>query len=314
MRAADNSKNLFESLQADLKELDLDRKKIKRRLIIEVLLEAPILIFLIVYLIQYGIDEHSIGIPFWGIAIASSLFSFRVFSIKYPFENSYKERIIKKVIKAVDSEFSYKPKTVTQKLGDNEKMSNHLSRLGMFSFRTIYMSDTIEGKTERYNFVLSKVHLRNSVGAEGGSTFVGIVIVMVFDKPFPTDILMIPRASHKLLASGWGPEVKLEHKPAMNAFKVFAENPTACLEVLHQKFLDGLVNMHSRVSTGKHSVRLAFVNKTITIAVDQKKDFFEARIFKPINDRVYFESNIKLLTLYLGLPEEIDEILEPPER
>lgn len=157
--------------------------------------------------------------------------------------------------------------------------------------------DYLAGEIQGYFFESADVHLQD-VRSTGKTTTVVTVFqgrFFIFDakKFFSKEIYVFPRQ----FLSRWLPhleKVELESIEFNQTYNVYTEDKHSAYLLLKPVFLEKLIEFRNIA----HRVMFGFKKDKIYIAVDTRKDTFDLKMFKPIDEAFFTEIQKEMLLIY----------------
>ena len=315
-----NVNSLFQSLQSELTQLDEERDVTRRAINKMSLVWIPPLII-------------TIGVAIWSLTLDTQVPFFVLLIVFFilliiwagkraklisVFAKSFKLKVIDKIIKKIDPTFAYRPDQVKYSGNWSPKLA-HLGKINLLpDFQDVWEEDIISGTIRDNKFELSEIRMDYGRGKQRKTVFRGILVTVVLNNSLPSPIYILPDSANSLRDGLWkmlnlkskrGAVVLLNHEPFEKLFKVYAEDPGLPASLLKNHVLERLVMIHGIVTSMngiRDSIRIAFSDNSITIAIKLNTNLFEPRLYKPINDQAYFESNVNYLVLFLGLIDDLN--------
>lgn len=315
-----NVQSLFNTLQLDLNDLDAERLQHRKQVLTLCFLFIPLIAAMIVAIFVF-VSKDSMAlfyVFFFGDFILLAVFLWKVEKVRKEFAASFKSKLIHKIIKKIDSSFDYAPEKRTLTVKSHDPMVNHIHSVKLFpSFDRLWLEDVISGSVQDHSFQFGELKMEYGTGRNRKTVFTGIVLKVNVGKRFESPVYVLPDSANRLRDSLYkmlhqrsdrGEVVELSHAEFEKLFKVYAANPTFVSSILTDKVLDKLVAMHEKITAlnkTRDSVRIAFVDNSITVTVALRTNLFEPRLFKPVNDIAFIEANVNYLLLFLGLIEDL---------
>lgn len=160
-----------------------------------------------------------------------------------------------------------------------------------------HSEDYLEGTIKDKHFISADVHLQD-VRSNGKTTtvvtvFQGRFFEIEFEKKFENDVYIFPNLLHRF-SLGRGLElVDVESMIFNKKFDVFSKDQHSAFYLLKPRFIEKLIefhDIHKRVFYG-------FKDNKVYIAIDTRKDAFDLKMFKAIDDYYFKEikQEIKLI-------------------
>jgi hypothetical protein len=157
--------------------------------------------------------------------------------------------------------------------------------------------DYLEGMIKNRKFISADVHLQD-VRSNGKSTtvvtvFQGRFFEIEFDKKFEHDVYIFPNFLHRFSLGRGLEQIDVESIIFNKKFDVFSKDQQSAFYLLKPRFIEKLLEfheIHKRVFYG-------FKDNKVYIAIDTRKDAFDLKMFKAIDENYFKEikQEIKLI-------------------
>ena len=311
MSKYNNFKDFYEKqLLSDLKLLDIDRKKVDKR----------VMLIFIITLIVIIIESKFIpsGIGYWKgiIQFITVIVGFILISLNSKkYRHNFKSKIIAKITGFVDESLTYMPEGSVSR---DEFVKSVIFQKSCNSFKG---EDYIQGKIGKTTIEFSEVVAKHKTTTGTGSKrkenyttiFKGIFFVADFNKHFKTRTLVLPDTAEKLfgkfgqslqsMSSTRGELVKLEDPEFEKEFCVYADDQVEARYILSTALMRRILEFKKKWDT---KIYLSFVDSKVYIAINLKKNLFETRLFKTIVNYSFIEENVKYLILLISIVEDLN--------
>jgi hypothetical protein len=293
-------------LLPDLKELDLERKKVDRKVLI-------IGLIALVLIIVIGRLFHGSGAGYFQILMVVIAFiAISIVSRKY--RQDFKNKIIHKITAFVDENLVYSPEGFVPQ----EEFSNS----GIFQkYCNRYNGeDHFQGKLGKTVIEFSEVVSKHVTSSGSGSNrkehqhliFKGIFFVADFNKDFNGHTIVLPDTAERMLGkfgqslqtmSSRGELVKLEDPEFEKEFCVYSDDQVEARYILSPSLMKRIVDFKRKWNT---RVYLSFRHSKVYIAIKTNKNLFETRLFKSIVDYSFMEENMRYIILLTEIVEDLN--------
>ena len=311
MSKYNNFKEFYETkLLSDLKDLDADRKKVDKRVIL-IFAMTLVVIIIEVKLIPSGIGYWKGIIQFITIIVGFVLISLN--SKKYRLD--FKTKIITKITRFVDESLTYTPEGSVSR---DEFVNSAIFQKSCNSFKG---EDHIQGEIGKTAIEFSEVVAKHKTTTGTGSNrkthyttiFSGIFFVADFNKHFNTHTLVLPDTAEKLLgkfgqnlqamSTSRGELIKLEDPDFEKEFCVYGTDQVESRYILSTSLMRRILEFKKKWGA---KIYLSFVDSKVYIAIRLKKNLFETRLFKTIVDYQFIEENVKDILLLTSIVEDLN--------
>jgi hypothetical protein len=299
----------YKTLYPTLQELDVQRKKLRYRLIVGGII-ITILALLIIKSFEFVISNNPDILAFIGFAYFMIItFSYRYMLRSYTVE--FKQKIIEPLINMFDENLYYN--------GDGHISKFLFERSRLFSKPDKfegddYVSGTIDGvKFEFSDVVAKKRHINEDSHEEYTTIFKGLFIVAEFNKNFNGVTTVLPDSAQTLfgdLIGSWlqsnnmGRDelVKMDSNEFEKEFVVYSTDQIEARYILSHTVMSKLLELKKR---SKHPVYISFINNHIHLAIEYKKDLFEPSVFHSLLEYKIAMEYVQTLHLAIGIVEEL---------
>ena len=241
--------------------------------------------------------------------------SFHVMVRRYftrTYRTFFKDDIIERIIRFVDSSFEYYPKKhIESPLYDVSKLftDNHNSYQG---------KDLVKGQIGKTKFMFSELHTEYT-GARGqdderpvDTIFKGIYFMGDFNKDFDGYTLVIPRTGTRFFnkpakfindVDSRANQVKLEDPEFESMFVVYGTDQIEARYILTPGLMQRIKNY--KYKTGKE-IGLSFVCSYVFVAISLEDDIFEPKLYETLLDFGPIEEYYDDLMLAVSIIEELN--------
>ena len=293
-------------LLPDLKELDLERKKVDSRVLI-------IGLIALILIISIGRIFHGSGTGYFQILMVVIAFiAIGVVSKKY--RHNFKTKIIQKITAFVDDSLVYSPEGYVTR----EEFTNS----GIFQkYCNRYKGeDHFKGTLGKTDVEFSEIVGKHVTSSGSGSNrkehqsivFKGVFFVADFNKDFKGHTIVLPDTAERMLGkfgqslqsmSSRGELIKLEDPEFEKEFCVYSNDQVEARYILSPSLMKRIVDFKRKWNA---KVYLSFRHSKVYIAIKTNKNLFETRLFKSIVDYNFMEENIRYLILLTGIVEDLN--------
>jgi len=207
--------------------------------------------------------------------------------------NSFKDEVLVEMFKQLLPGTKYIP---NQGLNEHQVyQTEFLKRADRF-----YSEDYISGKVGDVEFISSDVrleerhvqHTKNGTRVYYVPYFIGRVFHFQFNKEFDGYLQVLEAGSP--LSSRRFQKVKLESIDFNKKFKTYATEEITAFYILTPDIMESIMNLERR-NPGR--IGLSFSGDTLYIAINNNKDTFELKMFKPIDQSLVEEFKQDLLVI-----------------
>jgi hypothetical protein len=163
-----------------------------------------------------------------------------------------------------------------------------------------HTEDYIEGKIAGVRFKSSDVkleerhvrHTKNGTQTYYETFFLGRIFIFDFNKSFD-GYLQVLEGGRPTRNRGYN-KVKLESVQFNKKFKTYTTNDHSAFYVLTPHFMEALMDFEKK---NRGTIKFSFIDNLLYIGIDNRKDTFELRLFKPINEETLQEFERDLLVV-----------------
>ena len=277
----------------ELKRLENQRKVVLTFAIINI-------VFLLLGVIVFSLHT-ALSVIFFAAAIifffAGTMPKYNAYTIRF------KRELVETVLKRTFDNLCFEPK---KGISRGVIAGTGMMRMG----NRFYSNDYISGRYKNTAFEQSDVCIQN-VTSDGKNThtttyFKGRWMIFDFNKNFAADLLVRESGFYYTKRKGGlfvseeerMKRLKLEDEQFNREFDVFAQNEHEAYYMLTPHIMEAIRELNAKVS-GK--LILCFVNSKLHVGVHNKKDAFEALIFKRIDESMFLniEKDIKVITSFI---------------
>jgi hypothetical protein len=293
------------NLLPDLVILDKERKNVDRKV-----LAIGVLAIISVVILGRLIENASIFFQSLAVILAFILISI----VSKNYRKNFKAKIIQKITGFVDENLVYSPEGYVSKEEFNkslifQKESNNYKG-----------EDHFKGNVGTTGIEFSEVVARQTTSTGTGSNrkeshsviFKGIFFVADFSKHFQGHTVILPDTAEKIMGkigqslqslSSRGELIKLENPEFEKEFCVYGDDQVEARYILSPSLMQRILEYKRKWNT---KVYLSFLESKVYIAIEQKKNLFETRLFKSIADYKFIEENVRFLILMAGVVEDLN--------
>ena len=298
-----------DNLLPDLKQLDLERKKlVKKVCIIDGTILLVMLFFIVLLVFGHSTSNFfDLIIPLCFVAIIAV---YKKLTANYV--NDFKSAIIEKIIVFIDPDLLYKKKSFISKV-------EFITSMIFTHIPDIHRGDDfVEGTIGKTNIRFSEIHseykTRDSKSRTSWNTiFKGLFFISDFNKNFNGETFVLPDTAEKLLGnlgtffqkanSSKGQLVKLEDPEFEKEFVVYSNNQVEARYILSTSLMKRIVDFKKKTDK---KVYLSFAGSKIHVAISYSKDLFEPRFFRTIVDFTPVFEYYQDLALAIGIVEDLN--------
>ncbi|MDX1295094.1 MAG: DUF3137 domain-containing protein [Sulfurimonadaceae bacterium] len=299
----------YEELYGDLKELDEQREKIAKKLIFIfiILVIAAAAIMLVIFNESGGFNDGIIFVGFAAAAIGAFIKKF----MTADYTDSFKLKIIKPLIHAIEDDLIYTPKDcVSETLFKRSKIFRH--RIDRYNGNDL-VTGHIDGVKMRFSDVHAEYKTKDSKGRTSWHTiFNGLFIVAEFNKHFKGKTIVLPDQAEKLFGSLIGKWlqsknvtreklIKMDDPAFEKSFVVYGSDQIEARYILTHSMMKRLLDFKKR---SKENIFISFVGSNIHIAISGG-DRFEPAVFKSLLSYKQAMAYIATLKLAIGIVEDL---------
>jgi len=309
MQSRDELTNFYyTTLNPVLENLEVARKKIKRKIIIFAIITLlPISFISFVFFQTKEFTILTVTLILYSVFF-SWLYDYLVKNYKKEFKNS----IIFPLIKTLDKNLNYDmQKSVSLEHFHNSKISTQEAD-------RFYGNDYVHGKIKNINIEFSDIHAekkhRDSDGSDSWETlFKGLFIVSDFNKKFQGQTVILPdnaQTSFGNSIGNWLQEnniqrdelVKMDDVAFEKEFVVYSTDQIEARYILSHTLMEKLVEFKE---ISNNLLYISFIDGHIYLAIFSDTDFFEPSIFRSLLKRQVAMEYINILHLAIGIVEEL---------
>lgn len=298
----------YKKLHPTLKDLEQDRKRVKKRVITIGVIYTMLAALLFFSLFEYMNVEFIVFSLVGYVALGGILYRFLISD----YRTHFKEKVIRPLIEEIDNSFHYIP--------DLHVASEYFNRSYLFPSPDRYSgNDLVKGKIDGVDLTFSDVHAekehRDSKGRRSYSTiFKGLFIISDFHKNFKGKTIVLPDTAQSAFGdligsflqannfSRSGDLVKMDSPEFEKEFVVYGSDQIEARYILTHTLMEKI--LHYRKHSG-HPVYVSFRGRNIYMAIEYNKDLFEPSIFNSLLDYKIAMEYIKTLHLSIGIVEEL---------
>ena len=293
--------SLAQSLSPTLENLELKRKELKMQGHSTGMWAGGIFVVIGIILMLY------LNTGFIGICIAAGIAAF----IYYACVNSksqelsayYKKEVIAKVLQSFCENATFTPEQ-----GISESVFRNC---GLFTSPDRYHTeDLIEGMAGKTAFSCSEVHAeerKTRVDSKGRTShywvdiFKGFLFIADFQKDFQGHTTVLRNSLFKL--NFGGSRVKLENPDFEKSFDVYSTNQIEARYLLTPSMMERLLKLESDFNKG---ITVSFQHSNILIAIPESRNYFEASIWKSINDPSQLKNDFGIIHALVSIVEDLN--------
>ncbi len=298
----------YNKLYPELKILEEERKKIKKRII-----KIGTLYLLFVALISFFLyKSFSLDILAFFLIFALAATKWLYTYLIKDYNIDFKHKIIAPLISHIDKTLNYTP---TQHIS-----SAAFNRSRLFATRpdrvsgNDYVKGTIDGIAIEFSDLLAEKKHRDSKGRESWETiFLGLFIVSEFPKHFHGETVVLPDSAQKIfgdLLGGWLQKnngsrselVKMDNIEFEKEFVVYSTDQIEARYILTPSMMEKLLAYKKKI---QHPIYISFIGGNIYLAIEYNSDMFEASVFHSLLEYKIAMEYIQTLHLAVGIVEEL---------
>ena len=305
--AKEELNNIFGDLDVHLRELEEERKKKSDKNTytwLVGLLLSFLFAFFCMILIPVAPFKFFLPVVFLILGITFTYYLSQI--LKKEFQNSFKEKIIQRLIKSHYPNFSYHPlKHISLQDFRNAKL---------FKRKPHHFSgeDWIEGKYEDTDFRLSELKATYESKDNDGHTtsntiFDGLFMIADFHKYFHSRTYVIPETGWKAIGlnkkkHAGASLIEMEDPEFERRFRVFSTNDQDARYILSPAMMERICKLQDKF---KGDLHISFRGATMNIAISNNLDFFEHDINKPLYPRSPVKEHIDDLKAIIGIMDDL---------
>lgn len=229
----------------------------------------------------------------------------------FPYEDKFKKYIVPKIISLISEDLTYRP---LQQISINRvRASRLIPENAVFN---VEGSDFIHGKYHDVPIMMSYLNAKTT-GEDSKTFFNGIFFVADFKKDFEGSVILLPNASGKTSSNmlsrimGRGRQesyVQMEDIAFGEEFFCYASDDILARYVLSFSFKEKLI--HYNKLHPYTSIFFSFVNGSMYLIIDNKRNPFAPSYNKPLTD----QTQIKNIFDEIMLIFDVVEVLELNKR
>ncbi len=304
-RASDLLDFYYEDLYPSLQELEAERKKVLKRIVLVCTIlgaGAGILAFYS-YRSTGNID---LDFPVGAFLLGGMVTAW----IVRDYRRRFKRKIFRKLVLRIDPSLTYRPE------GAIDSVLFDLSGLFPTDYNRYEGNDYVEGKIGktpiRFSDLKVEKETRDSRGRRQTTTiFAGTFVVTEFHKHFHKEVKVFPDVAEKYLGvlGSWLQGVtaknlvRLDSPAFEKEFKVYAEDPVEAHYLLTPNIMEKLVALRRNADA---PVYVSFRLDKLFIAIANGGKWFEPTIFRSLLRLEVFKSYVNNLGLLLGIVEDLN--------
>ena len=209
-------------------------------------------------------------------------------SKKATYRHEFKQSVVKTILQSINPEWNYKPNG--RILGTDYRRS----RLFNTSYDRYQGDDLVWGTIEKTDFQISELHTEyktETTDSKGNShtewhtIFKGLFAHAEFNKEIEGKTIVLPDTTENLFGifgdtlqslSGRGKLIKLENVEFENMFVVYGSSQIESRYILTPTMMEAMLRIRK---TYNGYVYFSFIGSRVYVALYNKKDMFEPRIF-----------------------------------
>jgi len=304
------------AVQPQLAAIEKERMRVRNRILIGWLgvlaLGLPLLTAL--HYLDWGGDPFALGIiaVIMGLATVWALYYHR-------FRERFKRELVGPLIRAFDDRLRYSP---SDAISMEEFKQSGLVR--EYPVNGYDGEDLIEGKIGATSIRFSEIVATHAsaVSTRAGirtrrskrkTLFRGVLFIADFNKHFTGSTYVLPDRAQRLLGgvgqslqgmrSLYGELVKLEDPEFERFFVVYSTDQIEARYILSAALMARLTDFRSRHG---HLLRVGFVESHLYLGIHIKRNLFEPRLFRTLQDRALYREFWDDLMLFTGIVEELN--------
>ena len=296
-------------LEPQLDALEVERKKVKNKILIMLLIGTVGYAILVAILSQLIFMVAPVAVIIAIVDIITCGILYYVFVKKY--KKIFKVDIVKLLLAFFKQDLEYFPQ---QKIPQNEYSQ---SQLFLKTVSRYNGEDMVTGIVNNIPFSFSELHTqyRSSDGKKTSypTIFKGIFVVAQLKKQYANTVIL-PDTAEKLLGGkighffqsmsfNRGKLIKTDFPDFEKEFVVYGENPDESLNLLSMDLVQRIMQFKFKCNSKIH---VSFNSNKLFVAISTKKDMFEARVFKPIKDYNFIKTQIDYFDWILGIVEDFN--------
>lgn len=301
--------------------LDTLRKSMLRRIFRDtgIFIVALALLFIVCFYINnavYGVwfDENEANVPLI-VATVVTITGFFIYlgaihKSKEKFRKSYKEQIIKPIIKFIHPSLEYDP--------DNFIQNHEFARSQIFleNADTYSGDDLVKGQIDKTKIRFSEVHASYTTQSKNQhkeTIFDGIFFIADFNKNFKGKYYVLPDSAERIfgkfgqkfqkLATNRGKLVELEDPDFERLFVVYGSDQVEARYILSPALMARMTAMKKDFPDNLY---FSFVGSQINVAISQRGEQFEQSLFRTVDNEKQITKFFHLLSSVIGIVEELN--------
>lgn len=270
----------------------------------EIMLIVLIIVQLLLFLYFFYTDMILKFIVLFLIFIPIFVFGIILFTQnRRKFILEFKTLFVAKALKSIFTDLRYEPESGIPK--------HVIAKTNMMYMGDRYTSnDFVAGKYKNVNFVQSDIHIeeeRTTTNNDGHTTttwetiFMGKWIIFDYNKSFKTNIEVSQKGFsnskvNNLFLRKTYKKVEMEDEEFNKMFNTYAQNEHEAFYILTPSLMDRIKNINKKLNG---TLLFCFINNKLHIGIQNNKDSFEPRIFKPIDGKEIINkltAEIKVIT------------------
>lgn len=299
----------YEALSPTLKKLELQRKKLKDKLLIYGTFYT--LIALVIFLLISSFTQASSDLfAFFAFAyFGLATFFYKLLTQEY--KTDFKNKIIEPLIHAIDEKLSY--------ISEMHISENYFIKSELFgSYDRFGGNDYVKGVIDSVPLEFSELHVqkkhKDSKGRESWSTvFHGLFIVCEFNKIFQGKTVVLPDTAQNLFGDfigswlqsnnlGRDELVKMDDTAFEKEFVVYSTDQIEARYILSHSLMQRLLSFKKK---SKHPLYVSFIGDSIHMAINYNKELFEASVFRSLLNYKIATEYVTTLHLAISIVEEL---------
>ncbi len=207
---------------------------------------------------------------------------------KAVYRHEYKQRVVKAILHLINPKWSYRP--------NGHVSETDYRRSGLFttSYDRYKGDDLVSGTIEKTDFQISELHTEyktETTDSKGNShtewhtIFKGLFAHVEFNKKIEGKTIVLPDTTENLFGifgdtlqslSGRGKLIKLENVEFESMFVVYGSSQIESRYILTPTMMEAMLHIRK---TYNGYVYFSFIGSQVYVALYNKKDMFEPRIF-----------------------------------
>ena len=226
------------------------------------------------------------------------------------YKDNYKYDIINRVIKFINPDLNYHP-------NDHIKEPVYkASRLFPKQPDRFKGEDLIKGQYGKTKLAFSELHseykTRSDKKDQWHTIFCGLFFMADFNKDFNGYTLVLPDIAQGILGSfgqklqslsGRGQLIKLEDPDFERKFVVFGSDQVEARYILSPALMNRILDFKNKTN---RNIRLSFIHSCVFVAIENKKNMFEPRLFKTLISFDPIEEYYDDLSMALSIVDDLN--------